>query len=104
MTLIASSFLAGSLLSLLLPVALLIALVVWYWRLTERVPATTEADLSRAPAEGGPAPATGNPAPATAHPGPATGNPGAATGDPGPATGNPGLSAASEASSPPDGA
>lgn len=31
-------FLAGALLSLLLPVALLIALVVWYWIFSMRVP------------------------------------------------------------------
>ncbi len=35
---IASSFLAGSLLSLLLPVALLIGLVVWYVRTVQKVP------------------------------------------------------------------
>jgi hypothetical protein len=33
-----ATFLAGSLLSLLLPVLLLIALVVWYWMFIRRVP------------------------------------------------------------------
>ncbi len=35
---IASSFLAGSLLSLLLPIALLIGLVIWYFRTIRNVP------------------------------------------------------------------
>ena len=37
-----ASFLAGSLLSLLLPTLLLIALVVWYLRFFRRVPDTPE--------------------------------------------------------------
>jgi hypothetical protein len=51
-----ATFLAGSLLTLLLPVLLLIALVVWYWKVVERVPGPDE------PAEPGSAPAA-NPAP-----------------------------------------
>jgi hypothetical protein len=35
-----ATFLAGSLLSLLLPVLMLIALVVWYWWFIRRVPET----------------------------------------------------------------
>jgi hypothetical protein len=35
-----AAFLAGSLLTLLLPIALLIALVVWYWQFSRRVPET----------------------------------------------------------------
>jgi hypothetical protein len=52
-----ATFLAGSLLTLLLPVALLIALVVWYWWVSVRVPNT--ADRS----ETGTATAAANPAP-----------------------------------------
>ena len=37
-----ATFLAGSLLTLLLPVALLIALVVWYWWFSVRVPNTAD--------------------------------------------------------------
>lgn len=53
-----ADFLAGALLTLLLPVALLIALVAWYWWFSARVPET--ADGSRRHAE-----------PAAAAPGPA---------------------------------
>jgi hypothetical protein len=42
-----AAFLAGALLSLLLPVALLIALSVWYWFFSARVPATSRERLSR---------------------------------------------------------
>jgi hypothetical protein len=45
-----AAFLTGSLLSLLLPVLLLIALVVWYVKLLHRVPDTEEQELARAPA------------------------------------------------------
>lgn len=57
MTLIAT-FLAGSLLSLLLPVCLLIALVVWYVGFIRRVPETGEGEGATAgnPAAGGAAP------------------------------------------------
>jgi len=37
-----AAFLAGALLTLLMPVALLIALVVWYWLFSARVPETTD--------------------------------------------------------------
>ncbi len=37
-----ATFLAGSLLTLLLPVLLLIALVVWYWLFSRRVPETAD--------------------------------------------------------------
>ncbi len=52
-----AAFLAGALLTLLLPVLLLIALVVWYWWFSARVPET--ADLSQRrpePAEAKPGP------------------------------------------------
>jgi uncharacterized RDD family membrane protein YckC len=52
-----ADFLAGSLLTLLLPVALLIALVAWYWVVSVRVPDT------------GDRPEPGNPT-AAANPGP----------------------------------
>ena len=42
MTLIADGFLAGSLLTLLLPVALLIALVYWYVKFIRKVPETED--------------------------------------------------------------
>jgi hypothetical protein len=41
-TLPIADFLAGSLLTLLLPVALLIALVAWYWWFSARVPETAD--------------------------------------------------------------
>ena len=37
-----AAFLAGALLTLLLPVLLLIALVVWYWMFSVRVPDTAD--------------------------------------------------------------
>ena len=37
-----AAFLAGALLTLLLPVGLLIALVVWYWAFSVRVPETAD--------------------------------------------------------------
>lgn len=55
-----ATFLAGSLLTLLLPVALLIALVVWYWWVSVRVPDTTEGS------EPGASPAPANPGPSVA--------------------------------------
>ena len=45
-----ASFLAGSLLSLLLPTLLLIALVVWYLRFFRTVPETAERDTPAASA------------------------------------------------------
>ena len=49
-----ASFLAGSLLSLLLPALLLIALVVWYLKFVRRVPETGDATElpSAAPRDG----------------------------------------------------
>jgi len=49
MTLFAS-FLAGSLLTLLLPTFLLIALVVWYMLFLRRVPEPTDGEQPAAPA------------------------------------------------------
>ena len=50
-TLPIADFLAGALLTLLMPVALLIALVVWYWMFSARVPDTADgADTSKTPA------------------------------------------------------
>ncbi|HEY2160071.1 MAG TPA: hypothetical protein VGH24_02095 [Solirubrobacteraceae bacterium] len=40
------SFLAGSLLSLLIPILLLVALVAWYMKFFSRVPETTEPELT----------------------------------------------------------
>ncbi len=37
-----AAFLAGALLTLLLPVLLLIALVVWYWKFSVNVPETAD--------------------------------------------------------------
>ncbi len=37
-----AAFLAGALLTILLPLALLIALAAWYWAVAMRVPGTTE--------------------------------------------------------------
>ena len=45
-----AAFLAGALLSLLLPVLLLIALVVWYMVFLRRVPDTREPELPGTPA------------------------------------------------------
>lgn len=56
-----AAFLAGALLSLLLPVLLLIALVVWYWMVSRREP--EPGDASELPT----APATANPGPSAAH-------------------------------------
>ena len=70
MTLIADGFLAGSLLTLLLPVALLIALVYWYVKFIRKVPETAEgadAATGSAAANPGPAAAAPNPGPAAPH-------------------------------------
>jgi hypothetical protein len=48
---VASSFLAGSLLSLLLPVLIFLAILVWYVKVIKRVPDTV--DGSEAEAAGG---------------------------------------------------
>jgi hypothetical protein len=52
-----AAFLAGALLTLLLPVSLLIALVVWYWLFSVRVPDTGDGS------EPGTAPSAANPPP-----------------------------------------
>jgi hypothetical protein len=52
-----ADFLAGSLLTLLMPVALLIALVAWYWWFSARVPETADGSKSDSP------PAAANPGP-----------------------------------------
>ena len=52
-----ADFLAGSLLTLLLPVALLIALVAWDWMVTARMPdAADRPDTSATPAAATPGP------------------------------------------------
>jgi len=66
-----AAFLTGALLTLLLPVLLLIALVVWYYRFSARVPETVDGSApDAATAPGNPAPAASNPAPAVANPAP----------------------------------
>jgi hypothetical protein len=53
-----ADFLAGALLTLLLPVALLIALVAWYWIVTARMPDTADGpDTSTTPGAATPGPA-----------------------------------------------
>ncbi len=37
-----AAFLTGALLTILLPLALLIALAIWYWKVSVRVPETTD--------------------------------------------------------------
>ena len=52
-----ADFLAGALLTLLLPVALLIALVVWYYMVSSRVPDTADGpETSATPAAANPGP------------------------------------------------
>ena len=58
-----ATFLAGSLLTLLLPIALLIALVVWYWQFSVRVPDTAGAVRTQHDGFGQPEPAAANPGP-----------------------------------------
>ena len=56
-TLPIADFLAGALLTLLLPVTLLIALVAWYWIFSARVPETGDGpDTSATPAAATPGP------------------------------------------------
>jgi hypothetical protein len=58
-----ATFLAGSLLTLLLPVALLLALVVWYWMFSVRVPETADgAEAATPPPVSDPALTTPDPA------------------------------------------
>jgi hypothetical protein len=73
-----AAFLAGALLTLLLPVLLLIALVVWYWMVSVHVPDTPDGS------EAGTAPAADNPAPAAANPAPAAAGTAAAADNPAP--------------------
>ncbi len=54
MNLIPATFLAGSLLTLLLPVGLLIALSVWYLMFVRRVPETDEGQEPVVPPESTP--------------------------------------------------
>ena len=58
-----ADFLAGALLTLLLPVALLIALVAWYWLFSSRVPETVDTPGPGAAATGSSASAAANPGP-----------------------------------------
>lgn len=52
-----ADFLAGALLTLLLPVALLIALVAWYWMVTRRMPDAADGpDKSATPTAATPGP------------------------------------------------
>ena len=53
MTLTASSFLAGSILSLLIPTVLLTALIIWYVKFIQRVPETGEGEDAAAAANPG---------------------------------------------------
>ena len=52
-----ATFLAGSLLTLLVPVLLLVALVLWYWWFSARVPETADGSKPATP------PAPSNPGP-----------------------------------------
>ncbi len=45
------SFLAGAVISLVIPVLLLIALTVWYLKFFRRVPETTEGELTHSGAD-----------------------------------------------------
>jgi len=47
---VASSFLAGSLLSILFPLAVFLALAVWYVKFVRHVPDTVEGSEAEAPA------------------------------------------------------
>jgi hypothetical protein len=52
-----AAFLTGALLTILIPLALLIALVVWYWQFSVRVPDTADGSApSTAPPAANPAP------------------------------------------------
>jgi hypothetical protein len=70
-----ATFLTGSLLSLLLPVALLIALVVWYWWVSARMPPADRSEPGTTADAANPGPASANPATAGADPVPAGANP-----------------------------
>ncbi|MGH2887817.1 MAG: hypothetical protein ACRDPA_34820 [Solirubrobacteraceae bacterium] len=58
-----ADFLAGALLTILMPLALLIALTVWYWRFSARVPETVQGPGPDTAAAAPPAPAAANPGP-----------------------------------------
>ncbi len=58
-----ATFLAGSLLTILLPLALLIALAVWYWQFSVRVPDTAGGSEPSTTASAKPEPAAANPGP-----------------------------------------
>jgi hypothetical protein len=61
---LASSFLAGSLLTIILPIALLVAILVWYMKAISKVPGS-ELERERPPAErDSPAPGRSPPPPA----------------------------------------
>ena len=64
-----AAFLVGALLSVLMPLSLLIALVIWYWLFATGVPDTQEGDVPSAAALRGPVPGMGNPAASGAAPG-----------------------------------
>jgi hypothetical protein len=51
-----ADFLAGALLTLLLPVTLLIALVLWYWWYSVRVHDASRSEVGAAPAAANPGP------------------------------------------------
>jgi hypothetical protein len=51
-----ADFLAGALLTLLLPVTLLISLVLWYWWYSVRVHDASRSERGTAPAAGSPGP------------------------------------------------
>jgi hypothetical protein len=71
-----ATFLAGSLLTLLLPIAVLISLVAWYWWYSVRQhDAADGSEPNPAPAAANPPPAAANPPPAAANPPPAAANP-----------------------------
>jgi hypothetical protein len=57
-----AAFLAGSLLSLLLPTLLLIALVVWYWMFIRRVPEPTDGSDGGTPGAAPAPPSSASPA------------------------------------------
>jgi len=75
-----AAFLAGALLTLLLPVVLLIALAVWYWIFSARVPETAEgSEPGTPPAEATPGPTVSEalpPEPVPAEPVPPEATPG----------------------------
>lgn len=57
-----AAFLAGALLTILLPLGLLIVLSAWYWLFSARVPETTTRSATQAP-QANPGPAIPEPLP-----------------------------------------